>query len=118
MRTQTATLATIALLGAAAPAANATTSLQMNPPAGRGTAPPPVAGVASVQCVIADQGALTRCSLLSESPAGAGIGAAALDVAPMFRRPAGAPGQVITIPMRFVLNPGQTIPTQAATSAP
>jgi hypothetical protein len=114
MRTQTATLATIALLGAAAPAANATTSLQMNPPAGRGTAPPPVA----VQCVIADQGALTRCSLLSESPAGAGIGAAALDVAPMFRRPAGAPGQVITIPMRFVLNPGQTIPTQAATSAP
>lgn len=107
MRTPTRILAAVALIGASAGAANATPSMQTAPQAGRAAAP--VAGVASVQCMVADQGALTRCALLSESPAGAGLGAAALDVAPMFRRPDATPGQMVTIPMRFVRTPDQTI---------
>jgi TonB family protein len=116
MRTPTRILAAIALLGATTGAANATPSTPLDPQAVATAAP--AAGRASVQCVIADQGALTRCSLLSESPPGAGLGAAALDVAPMFRRPDATPGEIVTIPMRFVLSPGQTTQAQAATSAP
>jgi len=71
------------------------------------------AGVAAVRCVLGEQGALTNCQVLSESPAGIGLGEQALRMAGTFKMPAGEPGRVITIPMRFMLAPGQQVPGTA-----
>lgn len=96
-----------ALFGATATAAMATPSFQSDRMLGAQAEP---AGVAAIQCVLAEQGALTGCKVLSESPTGIGIGEQALKMASQFKMPAGEPGRVVTIPMRFLLAPGQQAP--------
>ena len=60
-------------------------------------------GSADIQCAIAAGGALTSCTVLSETPAGQGFGAASLAVA-RFYRGAGLPaGQTVTIPVSWRL---------------
>lgn len=111
MRVMTRLLLAAALVGVSASAALATPEYG----ASRAMVPSPAdqatpAGVASVRCVMAEQGALTNCQVLSESPTGIGLGDAALKMASQFKMPAGEPGRVVTIPMRFLLAPGQQAP--------
>jgi hypothetical protein len=58
-------------------------------------------------CVVADQGAVKDCSIVSEDPAGSGYGAAALQMASQFHLALKAdggvavPGERMTIPVRI-----------------
>jgi protein TonB len=111
MRVLTPMLLAAALVGVTVSSAMATPEIGSS----RTMAPAPAAepapaGVASVRCVLAEQGALKDCQVLSESPTGIGIGEAALKMASEFKMPAGQPGRVVTIPMRFLLAPGQQPP--------
>lgn len=64
-------------------------------------------GRATLRCIVDGGGRLTQCTVVSESPAGYGFGAAALKLAPLFqmrvRTLDGAPveGGEITLPMTF-----------------
>jgi protein TonB len=46
---------------------------------------PSQGGLAALQCRIKDDGALERCIVFGEGPAGAGLGEAALRLAPLYR---------------------------------
>jgi hypothetical protein len=94
------------LFGLAAPAAVATPSSRLS----LGTLdakPATPAGVASIRCTLADAGALTGCTVVNEAPLGMGLGEAALKMSREVKLPGGQPGQVVTIPLRFILAPGQ-----------
>ena len=100
-----------AVFGATATAALATPSFPSDRMLGAQAAQAEPAGVAAIQCVLAEQGALTGCKVLSESPTGIGIGEQALKMASQFKMPAGEPGRVVTNPLRFMLAPGQQAPS-------
>lgn len=104
MRVTTPVLLAALVLGANATAAMATPAFDSDHLTGPQSTP---AGVAAIRCVLAEQGALTDCKVLSESPTGIGIGEQALKMAAQLKLPAGEPGRVVTIPLRFMLAPGQ-----------
>lgn len=111
MRVLTQSVLAAALVGLSASAAMATPEIDSTRALSETPASQPTpAGVAAVRCVLGEQGALTNCQVLSESPTGIGLGEQALRMAAQFKLPAGEPGRVVTIPMRFVLAPGQQIP--------
>lgn len=66
-------------------------------------------GSATISCAVAQSGSLQACRLVAESPPGAGFGAAALQMAPLFHmRPMSVDGHpvaggAISIPIRFRL---------------
>jgi protein TonB len=108
-----AAAATMAFTGAAwahlpaapppAAAAPAATSLAVQQQA---AADPAMAQVV-LDCMVADQGAVKDCAIVSEEPAGSGYGAAALQMASQFRLTLKAdggvavPGQRLSIPIRI-----------------
>lgn len=65
-------------------------------------------GRAEIQCEVIADGRLGRCATLSESPADAGVGAAALSVTPSFRMTArtgdgaSTTGRTVQIPIVFI----------------
>lgn len=72
-----------------------------------------LAGSAAVECTVAPDGGLKDCVVTSETPAGAGFGAAAVAIAGKFqmppKSPSGAPmaGRTVQFPIRW-LNPAKT----------
>jgi hypothetical protein len=116
MRATTWVLFAAALISASASAAMATPSFDAGQLSSAPKAPAP-AGVASIQCVLGEQGALTACKVLSESPTGIGLGDAAMKMSQIFKLPGGTPGKVITIPLRFVLTPEQAGQRSSAAAA-
>ena len=66
-----------------------------------------VAGAATVQCVVQQEGGLRPCTVVSETPASMGFGEAALKAAALFqmtpRGPDGRPlrGASVTVPVSF-----------------
>jgi hypothetical protein len=107
MRRTTRILLAAATLSASATAALATPSIGERLTLGPAKAPTAM-GAASIECVLAAEGALTNCKLLTESPTGMGIGEAALKMSHEFKLQGGEPGKVVTIPLRFRLSPEQT----------
>lgn len=73
----------------------------------QGASPPPDRqGRATVRCQVTAAGRLTHCVALSETPAGANVGAFAVKLAGAYRVQPGdrrIKGGTITIPMRFKL---------------
>jgi TonB family protein len=81
-----------------------------------------IGGQAKLQCLVAPDGGLTHCQVLSEAPADQGFGAAALALAPQFqmtRPPSDAknPSEV-TIPIVFTTPQGEAGPSPAAILKP
>lgn len=66
-----------------------------------------VSGQAVIGCGLQSDGSLTRCRIISEAPADAGFGQAALKLTPKFRARAGADleASVVRLPIRFQLSP-------------
>lgn len=81
-----------------------------------------IPGRALISCTVSALGMLGACQLISETPAGVGFGAAAINMAPLFHmRPktldgALVAGAQVNIPMHFLLEATQT-PSQAAAPA-
>src|SRR5687768_6650024 len=62
-------------------------------------------GKATIECVVTLQGTLRACKVLSEEPAGAGFGAAALALSPQFlMRPEMKSGQAVESTVRIPIN--------------
>jgi len=93
----------------------------------RAAAPKPddiVSGEAMVKCRIVEEGALTDCTLIKETPAGQGIGAAVLAVAPKFKLQTwtddGLPviGTSVRLPIKFDIKDPPKVEPAKATNAP
>ncbi|HEY1071334.1 TonB family protein [Brevundimonas sp.] len=74
----------------------------------------PEAGYATIECAVASDGRATNCRVLSESPAGQGFGAAALDIVQRGRLSArtveGAEGAKFVVRVPFMLATATTEP--------
>lgn len=72
---------------------------------GRSFTPGPEHGSVTVECTVAQNGALSACIVIAENPAGQGFGQAALDVAQKGRLASGSskPGDKVRVTTRFRL---------------
>lgn len=128
-RTCAAAAAMAALMALASPAAaqqftatpTAEDFAREYPPAARDGG---ISGAAEIRCRANREGELTRCRVLSETPADAGFGDAALRMAQYFRVPPPEPemgrtasSPIVTIPLNFTITPGAVVaPTTPAPS--